>query len=250
MTSSRQRCDVLVGRAARRSGRGRRSPCRRGAGSTRGPWARPSSVAARSQSYPLVARSNVIPVADLRIVPITPARLGDLDTLFARGDPRTCQCAYLRLTHRDYAHSSPAEHRDVHHRAVRRAARAKRAAGMIAYDDAGPVGWVSFGPRERVRPARRLAGAAAGGRRGGDLGGLLRDRPAGPAAGGGEGPARRGHRVRGGARHRGLGGVPGRPGRRASARARSCGADRDGSTRPPASPSPPPARPTPPPGRS
>jgi GNAT superfamily N-acetyltransferase len=87
-------------------------------------------------------------VAEVRIVPITPAQLADLDTLFARGDPRTCQCAYLRLTHADYAHTSPAEHRDVHHRAVRRAARAKRAAGLLAYDDAGPVGWVSFGPRE------------------------------------------------------------------------------------------------------
>src|SRR5918997_1389614 len=97
---------------------------------------------------PAAARSNVTLVADLRIVPITPARLGDLDTLFARGDPRTCQCAYLRLTHADYAHTSPAEHRDVHHRAVRRAARAKRAAGLIAYDDGAPVGWVSFGPRE------------------------------------------------------------------------------------------------------
>ena len=81
-------------------------------------------------------------------MPITPARLGDLDTLFARGDPRTCQCAYLRLTHRDYERSSPAERREEHHRAVRRAARAKRAAGMIAYDDTGPAGWGSFGPRE------------------------------------------------------------------------------------------------------
>ncbi len=90
----------------------------------------------------------MIVVADLRIVPVTAARLGDLDTLFARGDPRICQCAYLRLTHRDYEHSSPAEHRAEHHRAVRRAARAKRTAGMIAYDDAGPVGWVSIGPRE------------------------------------------------------------------------------------------------------
>jgi GNAT superfamily N-acetyltransferase len=87
-------------------------------------------------------------MADLRIVPITPVRLDDLDTLFASGDPRTCQCAYLRLTHSDYAHTSPAEHRDVHHRAVRRAARAKRTAGLLAYDDAGPAGWVSFGPRD------------------------------------------------------------------------------------------------------
>jgi GNAT superfamily N-acetyltransferase len=86
-------------------------------------------------------------VAELRIVPITPARLGDLDTLFARGDPRICQCAYLRLTHRDYEQAGPAERREEHHRAVRRAARANRAAGMIAYDDSGPAGWVSFGPR-------------------------------------------------------------------------------------------------------
>ena len=69
-------------------------------------------------------------VAELRIVPIIPARLGELDTLFARADPRTCQCAFLRLTHSDYAHTSPAEHREVHHRAVRRAARAKRSAGF------------------------------------------------------------------------------------------------------------------------
>jgi GNAT superfamily N-acetyltransferase len=85
---------------------------------------------------------------DLRIVPVTPARFDDLDELFARGDPRTCQCAYLRLTHRDYARTSPADRRSEHHKAVRRASRQGRAAGMIAYDDAGPVGWVSFSPRE------------------------------------------------------------------------------------------------------
>jgi GNAT superfamily N-acetyltransferase len=85
---------------------------------------------------------------DLRIVPITPALLGDLDELFASGDPRTCQCAYLRLTHRDYAKTSPAERRSAHHSAIRRAYRQGRTAGMIAYDDAGPVGWVSFGPRQ------------------------------------------------------------------------------------------------------
>jgi GNAT superfamily N-acetyltransferase len=85
---------------------------------------------------------------DVRIVPITPAELGDLDELFAHGDPRTCQCAYLRLTHRDYADTSPADRRSLHHEAVRRAQRQGRAAGMIAYDEAGPVGWVSFSPRE------------------------------------------------------------------------------------------------------
>ncbi|HEV2928704.1 MAG TPA: GNAT family N-acetyltransferase [Propionibacteriaceae bacterium] len=85
---------------------------------------------------------------DLRIVPVTAAHLDDLDELFARGYPRTCQCAYLRLTHRDYAHTSPADRRSEHHKAIRRASRQGRAAGMIAYDEAGPVGWVSFSPRE------------------------------------------------------------------------------------------------------
>jgi GNAT superfamily N-acetyltransferase len=85
---------------------------------------------------------------DLRIVPVTPALLDDLDALLAHGDPRSCQCAYLRLTHRDYAETGPAERRSVHHEAIRRAHRQGRAAGMIAYDAAGPVGWVSFGPRE------------------------------------------------------------------------------------------------------
>ena len=81
-------------------------------------------------------------------MPITPAHHDDLDELFARGDPRTCRCAYLRLTHRDYAHTSPADRRSLHHQAIRRAARQGRAAGLIAYDEAGPVGWVSFGPRD------------------------------------------------------------------------------------------------------
>ena len=81
-------------------------------------------------------------------MPITPALLDDLDELFARGYPRTCQCAYVRLTHRDFAGASPADRRELHHKAIRRAKRQGRTAGMIAYDESGPVGWVSFGPRE------------------------------------------------------------------------------------------------------
>jgi GNAT superfamily N-acetyltransferase len=93
---------------------------------------------------------------DLRIVPVTPAQFGDLDELFAHGDPRTCQCAYLRLTNRDYVRSSPADRRSVHHSAIRRAHRLGRAAGLIAYDEAGPVGWVSFSPWEEYA---RLVGS-------------------------------------------------------------------------------------------
>jgi GNAT superfamily N-acetyltransferase len=93
---------------------------------------------------------------DLRIVPVTPSHFGYLDELFAHGDPRTCQCAYLRLSNSDYVRSSPAERRSVHQKAIRRASRQGRVAGMIAYDDSGPVGWVSFSPREEYA---RLVGS-------------------------------------------------------------------------------------------
>ena len=110
------------------------------------------------QFYPRGLGSSVTEVeTDLRIMPITPAHFDDLDLLFARGYPRTCQCAYLRLTSRDYTHASPAERKSVHQEAIRRAARQGRAAGMIGYDEAGPVGWVSFGPRQEYA---RLAASA------------------------------------------------------------------------------------------
>jgi GNAT superfamily N-acetyltransferase len=84
----------------------------------------------------------------LRIEPIRARHLDDLDALFARGDPKQCQCAYLRMTGGEYDRSTPTEHRSEHHKAIRRAQRRGAAAGMIAYDHAGPIGWVSFGPRE------------------------------------------------------------------------------------------------------
>jgi GNAT superfamily N-acetyltransferase len=93
----------------------------------------------------------------LRVESITPVHFDDLDVLFARGYPRTCQCAYVRLTSRDYTHASPAERKSVHQEAIRRATQQGRAAGMIAYDEAGPVGWVSFSPREEYA---RLAASA------------------------------------------------------------------------------------------
>jgi GNAT superfamily N-acetyltransferase len=84
----------------------------------------------------------------VRIVPIAPNQLGDLDRLFSRGDPRTCQCTYVRLTNADWNRSSPEANRDLHHQAIRDAAAGGRAAGLLAYDGDNPVGWVSFGPRQ------------------------------------------------------------------------------------------------------
>jgi GNAT superfamily N-acetyltransferase len=83
-----------------------------------------------------------------RIEAVTPANAADLDVLFATGDPRSCQCAYVRLSNAAWSASTPAANRDVHRAAIAAAAADGRAAGLIAYDGDGPVGWVSFDRRE------------------------------------------------------------------------------------------------------
>jgi GNAT superfamily N-acetyltransferase len=83
-----------------------------------------------------------------RIEPVTPANAADLDALFAAGDPRSCQCAYMRLSNAAWSASTPPANRDLHRQAIAAATAAGRAAGLIAYDDDGPVGWVSFDRRE------------------------------------------------------------------------------------------------------
>ncbi len=96
----------------------------------------------------------------LRVEPVRARHLDDLDQLFATGDPRWCQCAFMRSTSANWNSSTAAENREIHHGAVRRAARAGRTAGLIAYDDDGAVGWISFGPRtdfERLERSRLLA---------------------------------------------------------------------------------------------
>lgn len=95
-----------------------------------------------------------------RIAPVTGENLGDLDGLFSRGDPRWCQCAYFRRSSGDWSTSSPAENRVVLASVVAAAADAGRSAGLIAYRDGEPVGWVSFGPRAefaRLEASRLLA---------------------------------------------------------------------------------------------
>lgn len=86
-------------------------------------------------------------IGDLRIEPVTPGHVPALDELFARGDPRNCQCAFLRMSAAEFDAADPAARRDVHLQAIRTAHRAGSKAGQIALDDHGPVGWVSLGPR-------------------------------------------------------------------------------------------------------
>lgn len=84
----------------------------------------------------------------LRIEPVTPGHLPALDELFARGDPRNCQCAFLRMPPDAFDAADAGARREVHADAIRSAHRAGAKAGQIALDDHGPVGWVSIGPRQ------------------------------------------------------------------------------------------------------
>lgn len=102
------------------------------------------------------------PADDIEIAPITCDRLADLDALLSKGDPRTCQCAWMRLTNAEFAPLSADERRSLHHAAIRAAEAEGRAAGLLAYREGSAVGWVSFGWRdefERVSasPARQAA---------------------------------------------------------------------------------------------
>lgn len=103
-------------------------------------------------------------IGSLRVEPATPGHVPALDELFTRGDPRNCQCAFLRMTAAAFDAADPAARRDVHVEAIRSAHRHGAKAGQIALDDHGPVGWVSVGLRSdfpRLDHTRLLAATAA-----------------------------------------------------------------------------------------
>jgi len=86
---------------------------------------------------------------ELKIHPLTPARMADLAKLFGQGgDPKWCWCAFNRVRGMTWANSTPESNRQVLADAVRTTAREHRAPGLVAYRGSEAVGWVSLGPRE------------------------------------------------------------------------------------------------------
>jgi GNAT superfamily N-acetyltransferase len=87
---------------------------------------------------------------NLRVVPVTAERWGDMCALFEARGPRGghrnvpaygCWCMYWR--------DRKLEHGGPNKRAMEELVHAGREPGLLAYDAAGrPVGWVSLGPRE------------------------------------------------------------------------------------------------------
>jgi GNAT superfamily N-acetyltransferase len=89
----------------------------------------------------------------LAFQPLTPERLGDLDTVFGeRGCSvaRNCWCMYYRKTGRD-APPEGVPLREANRLAMQKLVRGGTVPGLIGYRDGEPVGWVSFGPREEYR---------------------------------------------------------------------------------------------------
>jgi GNAT superfamily N-acetyltransferase len=86
---------------------------------------------------------------ELKIHPLTAARMADLAKLFGQGgDPKWCWCAFNRVRGMTWANSTPESNRQVLTDAVRTTAREDRAPGLLAYQGREAVGWVSMGPRE------------------------------------------------------------------------------------------------------
>jgi GNAT superfamily N-acetyltransferase len=90
-------------------------------------------------------------VTQLEIHPVTPDRWNDLVDLFGpNGAYSGCWCMWPRQSSADF---------DLHHgednRRSLRAIVADRVAGLLAYEDGSPVGWVAVGPREEYGRIQR-----------------------------------------------------------------------------------------------
>ncbi|HEY3723458.1 MAG TPA: GNAT family N-acetyltransferase [Acidimicrobiia bacterium] len=81
---------------------------------------------------------------NLAIFALTPERWPDLEQLFGeRGASSGCWCMWWRVAARDWEQGAGAGNRA----AFRRVVDSGPAPGLLAYEDAAPVGWVAVAPR-------------------------------------------------------------------------------------------------------
>jgi GNAT superfamily N-acetyltransferase len=97
----------------------------------------------------------------LTIEPGSPQRWPDVQAVYGtRGEPSRCWCVYLRQADVSYK----VECRSANRATLEGAIRSGTPAGLLAYRDGSPVGWVSAGPREqfaaRLERSPALAPAA------------------------------------------------------------------------------------------
>lgn len=104
--------------------------------------------------------------AAVDIRPLTPERAGDLVSLFETdGITRGCWCMFWRLPSAGFRTAGRGALRAAF---LERVATGKRPPGLLAYDAAGPAGWVQITPRaelprfQKVPTARPAADTAEG----------------------------------------------------------------------------------------
>jgi GNAT superfamily N-acetyltransferase len=83
---------------------------------------------------------------ELHVVPGSPDRLDDVVTILGWNDGHGCLCQYWRLSSGDFSRTTGAERREV----LRAQLGDDPPAGMVAYLDHEPVGWLGFGVRQRL----------------------------------------------------------------------------------------------------
>lgn len=92
---------------------------------------------------------QVTDAGGLEIVPLTPARFGDLAALFEEGgDPKWCWCTYFRVRGRSWANATAESNRKELEALAARSPDAHSAPGLVGYRDGRAIGWVSLGPRD------------------------------------------------------------------------------------------------------
>ena len=170
----------LLHRVRRRALLPRRSLDDRGRGHQRGVAHGHRQTARRAPGPGLTRTALAYAAAMERFEPVTPDNVDDLDTLFATGDPRTCQCAFMRLSNAAWSAASPGERRAEHRRADRRRGRRRsgRRPHRLPRRRAGRLG--ELRPAGGLRPAVDLTAAATGRRPARVVGGVLRHRRVGP----------------------------------------------------------------------
>lgn len=82
---------------------------------------------------------------DVQVVPASPERWPDVVAVFGvRGDPSWCWCQYFLTTGSAYGESARRNKTALKHQVCN---TGPQAPGLLAYDDAEPVGWLQVGPR-------------------------------------------------------------------------------------------------------
>ena len=86
----------------------------------------------------------------LTVLPLTPERMADLDSVFrARGCSvaKNCYCMYYRRTGNPAGPKAGESRTSINRDAIARLAESETPPGLLGYRDGKPVGWVSLGPR-------------------------------------------------------------------------------------------------------